>query len=267
MSVELVSDLEPPKDLKFDARDLPPRRAELVKLSAWRGSISAELDILSKGRRKLEADIAKLEADVAKANADTVASADNIIDKIKHGLSWSVVPSAKPVPDNSKELEIARTALSRLDTEMASLEAQVESLGRRILATARRAVYEHGAAIRQSYEATVASMRDMLAQLVALDRLTANDHMERMVLEVPAFTGPHPTIPVRIEESDIDSARRVWVELLVAWQRDPHAEIDLDFQPHDPSAAETMTYHDLTASERARVDREYVGAVINTNTH
>jgi hypothetical protein len=179
MSLELVSDLEPPKDLKFNAEGLPPRRAELAQQSAWRKSISAELDVLSKGRRKLEADIEKLESAVAKSHADTVASADSIIDKIKHGLSWSVVPSAKPVPDCSKELEVARTALSRLDAEMAAKEALVESLGQRIMATARRAVYEHGAVIRQTYEVTVASLRDMLAQLVALDRLTGTGHEER----------------------------------------------------------------------------------------
>jgi hypothetical protein len=262
MSVELISDLEPPKDLKVNTKGLSPCRAELAQQKAWKDSVSAQMDVLGKGRRKLEDHIAKLEAAVAASNADTVASADSILDKIKAGLSWSVVPSAKPAPDHSRELEIARTALVRLDTEMASLEALVESLGLRILATARRAVYQHGAIIRQTYEATVESMRDMLVQLVALDRLTGSGHAGRLVVDIPAFSGLHEILPIRIEESDIEAARRVWAGLLMTWQRDPHAEAELEFPPHDPNATETITYHELTATERQLVDQEFVGAAV-----
>jgi hypothetical protein len=122
----------------------------------------------------------------------------------------------------------------------------------------KRAVYEHGAAIRVTYEVTVASLRDMLGQLVALDRLTGTGHEDRMVIDFPTFSGPHPVVPIRVEESDIAAARRVWAGLMSTWQRDPRAEIDLEFPPHDPNAVETLIYHELTASERALVDLEFV---------
>ena len=88
MSVELISDMEPPAGLKFNIKGLPPRRAQLAKDIAWRNAIKAEMDMLSKGRRNLEAHISKLEAAVAKANADDVASADSILDKIRRGITW-----------------------------------------------------------------------------------------------------------------------------------------------------------------------------------
>jgi hypothetical protein len=116
----------------------------------------------------------------ATADSETSTAAENVLGRIKQGLSWSIVPN-KPAPDYSKELQIAQATLARLDSERASKDALVESLGRRIVATARRAVYEHGASIRTTYEATVASLRDMLVRLVALDRLAGVGHEERVM--------------------------------------------------------------------------------------
>jgi hypothetical protein len=209
MSVEMVSDLEPPKSLKVNTKGLPPRRAELAKLVEWRKKIASELDALSKGRRELESRIKHPEAAQAIAEGETTAAAENVLDRIKQGLGWKIVVPNSVAPD-AKELQIAQAALGRLDAERASKEAFIESLGNRIVAMARRAVWEHGAAIRQTYEATVGVLRDMLAQLVALDRVAGVGHEGRMIVDFPTFSGPHAVMPVRIEESDIESARRVW---------------------------------------------------------
>jgi hypothetical protein len=101
---------------------------------------------------------------------------------------------------------------------------------------------------------------------VALDRLTGVGHAERMVVDFPAFSGKHEVMPVRIEESDIESARRVWLELLSAWRSDPRAEVNLEFPPHNPEKVEQLVYHELTPTERALVDREFAGAAIGSNT-
>jgi hypothetical protein len=55
MSVELVSDLDPPKTLKVNTKGLPPRRAELARLVAWRQAVTDELEKLAAGRRDLDA--------------------------------------------------------------------------------------------------------------------------------------------------------------------------------------------------------------------
>jgi hypothetical protein len=44
---------------------------------------------------------------------------------------------------------------------------------------------------------------------------------------------------------------------MATWQRDPHAAPDLAFQPHDPSAAEQLIYHELSETERRIVDAEF----------
>ena len=75
----LHSDLEPPASLKIDTKGLPPRRAELAKLAAWREAVLAELEILSAGRRDLSDHIRKLEREVAEADSDTASSADSVL--------------------------------------------------------------------------------------------------------------------------------------------------------------------------------------------
>jgi hypothetical protein len=261
-----VSDLEPPKTLKVNVKGLAPRRAELARLVEWRKAISAELDTLSTGRPKLDGDVKRLEKAKAAADSETSTAAENVLARIKQRLPWSIAPT-KSAPDCTTELQVARTALERLDAERASLEARIESLGNRILSVARRALYEHGAAIRQTYEATVGVLRDMLSQLVALDRVAGVGHEERMVVDFPAFAGPHPTIPVRVEETDIEAARQVWLKLLSAWRSDPRAEVNLEFPPHDPKAAETLVYHELTPTERALVDREFADAAVQPGSN
>jgi hypothetical protein len=86
-----------------------------------------------------------------------------------------------------------------------------------------------------------------------------------MIVDFPTFSGPHAVMPVRIEESDIESARRVWLELLSAWRSDPRAEVNLEFPPHDPAKDEQLIYHELSPSERALVDREFSAATVTTN--
>jgi hypothetical protein len=140
----LVSDLEPPKTLRVNVKGLAPRRAELARMVAWRKEISAELDTLGAGRPKLAEDLRRLEKAKAAADSETSTAAENVLARIKQGLPWSIAPT-KSAPDCTTELQIARTALERLDAERASLEARIESLGNRILSVARRALYEHGA--------------------------------------------------------------------------------------------------------------------------
>jgi hypothetical protein len=215
---------------------------------------------LSTGRRDLDSHIKQLEEAQAIAEGETATAAENVLDRIKQGLGWQIVVPSKPAPDCAKELEIVRTTLARLDAEMAQADAFVESLGRRILATARRAVYEHGQAWRKTYAAEVEILREMLAQLVALDRLTGNGHEERMVIDLPAFSGPHAVTPVRIEEADIAAAPAVWLRLLSTWTSDPRAEVDLEFPGHDSAKVEQLVYHEMTPTERAIVDCEFAGA-------
>jgi hypothetical protein len=126
MSAELLANnLEPPASLKVDVRGLPPRRAELAKLVAWRDSILSELEIQSSGRRDLEDHIKRLKQSQSVADSETQSAAENVVDRIKQGLGWVIIPS-KPAPDCSTELQIAKTALARLDAERATKEALVE---------------------------------------------------------------------------------------------------------------------------------------------
>jgi multidrug resistance efflux pump len=92
---------------------------------------------LGAGRRDLDDHIRRLERSLAQADADATASADSVLSRIRQGLSWSIVPG-KPVPDYSKELQIARTALAKLDSERAAKEAQLEAIGARVASAGKR---------------------------------------------------------------------------------------------------------------------------------
>ena len=62
-------------------------------------------------------------------------------------------------------------------------------------------------------------MREQVAMLVALRRLTGAGFSDRLCLELPSFSGRHERQPLRIEERHISAARGVWQRQLEAFAK------------------------------------------------
>ena len=101
-------------------------------------------------------------------------------------------------------------------------------------------------------------MREQVAMLVALRRLTGAGFSDRLCLELPSFSGRHERQPLRIEERHISAARGVWQRQLEAWQADPSAPARLAFPLHDPAKAEELVYHEKSPLERQIQDERAV---------
>jgi hypothetical protein len=112
MTLALVDDMaegrlpEAPAGLKFNTKGLSPCPVELARLCAWRKVVEAELEILSKGRVDLDAHIDRLAREVAKSEADETASVENVLNRIREGLKWSIAPR-QPSVDHSLELRVS----------------------------------------------------------------------------------------------------------------------------------------------------------------
>jgi hypothetical protein len=253
------SELEPPADLKFDGKGLSPRRKDLALFCAWKKDEESKLEIINKGIADIEAHNDRLTREMAKSEADETACVDNILNRIREGLKWSIPPRQTSV-DHSSELGIARSTLSRLYAERAEKERLIESLGRRITAATVRAMHEDAESVRGAYMDAVEQVREYAAQLLALDRMSGR-HLDRVCFDVPNFAGRYDYLPVRIEEAHINAARQVWANLMAAWRVNPHAEPRLDeFPRYDPSMKEELVYHEKTATERLIVDAEFSAA-------
>jgi hypothetical protein len=262
----LHSDLVPPAGLKFNDKGLSPRRKELAQFCAWRKFVESERDILTKGRADADAHADRLTREVVKSEADETAVVDNVINRIREGLKWSIAPRQQPAIDRSSELAVTRSIVSRLDAEIADKDRLIETLGRRITAASVRAMHEYAESVRGAYADAIEQVRELAAQLLALDRMSGR-HLDRVVFDVPHFSGRYDFLPVRVEEGHINAARQVWAKLMADWRLNPHAEPKLDeFPKHDPNAAETLIYHERSPSERLIIDSEFSGASIGSNT-
>jgi cell division protein FtsB len=54
-------DTDIPENLNADVAGLPPERAELARLLAWRRALTDEIALLARGREDLKAHISRLE--------------------------------------------------------------------------------------------------------------------------------------------------------------------------------------------------------------
>jgi hypothetical protein len=218
--------IEPPK---INVRGLSPARASLAQHVAWRKLLSDELDKLFAGRRDLADYIGPLEKEQAKASAGAQSSVNSVVDRIKSGLKWKIVPSA-PAVNHSQELEIAWSALAKIDADRATLEALVTSIDRRIGYAIDNALFEYGApALRDEYKRNVEALHATLVKISSLHRVRGFRGTD--VLELPKFDDYVP--PRTIGTSAVDDAIKVWLSAANAWRTDPRAEPKLTFPTYD----------------------------------
>jgi hypothetical protein len=134
---------------------------------------------------------------------DAQSSASSVVDRIKSGLKWQIVP-ATPAVSHSAELQIARSALARLDAERAPMDLLLESINRRIRDSLDVAVFEHGsAALRAEYKEKVEALHATMAKMAALCRMTGRAYLGRAAINLPPFDGYAP--PRNISDSSEQS--------------------------------------------------------------
>jgi hypothetical protein len=246
---------EPPADIIAPA-GLPPMRGALARHLAWRSAISDELDLLEGGRVDLYEHLGKLENARREANERLADAATSLLQRLWLGQSVSIDATPSDPAPSEEEAKIALEALHQLDAEIAEKRALLDLLDAKIERLARSALREEGRAIEADYERLVEDMRQKLAEIIALRRVTGGGFGDRLCLELPSFTGRHDRQPLRIDEAHVNAAKAVWLEQLAAWRDDPSSPAVLCFPKHDPAKTEAIIYHELSGLERRLVDEQ-----------
>ena len=163
---------------------------------------------------------------------------------------------------NSGRLAVAREALRQVERELAAKHELAAALERRWGEFSGAALREYAQGLATAYKATLATLRNQMAQLEGLALATGAGRDERVMAECPGFRlcgHKHPQIPVSPRKDDIVSAVRQWVDLARAWGQDPRAEADkiLKFEPAQEPGPDDIIYAEKTELERKIVDLEF----------
>jgi hypothetical protein len=211
-------------------------------------------------------------ADIAKVELDTLISEDasSLAAKLRSGASWALAHfgSARAqnlvasLSESQVQLGVGTKALTAIEAEIAVSERAVSDLKSGKADLVRGVLLESAGGFRADLETAISDLREAMAVLGALDRLTARTDgsfspNERIVVEVPALGGL-PAQAVSVPESSIATALRVWGKYSQTLGDNPLSSADeMKFPPVNPHADEGLVLYDrLTATERNRVDQD-----------
>jgi hypothetical protein len=257
---EVVSlEQEPPSDLAVDTRGLPTARAKLATYLAWRNREALALAALEAGRGKLAGRVDDAEAGLKRQAAEVDAAAASVVEQIRRGLEWTLGAARKRPDVEGPDLSVAKSALAKIDGEIAAKREAVAAIDARLPGLAHASLVEHAAKIGGEYRAALDAARDGMTALEGLNVVLGRGRQGRPVGEMPAYAvAGHPLdfTPVAAPLSEVAAAADVWRSLARAWLADPRADVSkmLRFAPHDPAALESVLYHELSAVERRLVD-------------
>jgi hypothetical protein len=234
--------------------EIARRSAELEKLQAGRRRLQDQLELVDGAKHELEAEIAK----------DSRA----LVDSVKHSVSWALSafggPRATKIAESlaASRLQIAigDKAAVELDSEIARLGAELDALRAQKPAHIRSVMIEAAAGYRSDLTEIADDLRQVLAILGALDKLTAAPTGEfspdrRIVVQLPAIGGLAEQVVVA-PHSAIEKAKAVWARFATELDADAMASVSsLEFSHVAGSEDDgRILYTEFTATERRRVD-------------
>jgi len=235
---------------------------------AWVAAVEAELATLQAGRGKLRGQIERANAAQAKVEEDTEAGAETIIGRIRQGVDWSLSAIVSPgaleraasVAVSEPHVEIARTALIKLDGEISRLEAKLDVLRDRKAHFVAAACREAAEGIYSDYRNAIADLHAAMVQLSGLNVPFGGGIPERVVATCPDFLGLAPSgvdaFPIVAQPGQIAAAVKVWQAFRQALASDPRAPVSLlEFPETDVQAPDAATeYAKRHPLERAIID-------------
>lgn len=250
---------EPPADIQADVRGMTPARARLARFVAWGRRERDGLATLEAGRGKVAAQVEAAEARRQAHDAEIEAEAEGIADKIKRGLDWTLSFAAPRRAEPAPDLTVARATLTRLDAAIERKRAEVEAVASRVPSVVDAALREEAAAIGIEYRTALDATRAAMTKLEALDVALGGGRGGRLTFEAPGYAAAGHEIDVTAivaPPAEISAAVRVWRSFAGALAEDPRADATkfLRFAAHDPHAAETAIYSELSPAERRLVD-------------
>jgi hypothetical protein len=112
-----------------DVRGLPPARAALARVVAWRRKEQDALATLKAGRARIAARIEAAKAEIAQDHAQAEAEAASILDSVRRGAEFalSFIRPREAVLD----LTVAHLALAKADEEIRVKAAELDAVAER----------------------------------------------------------------------------------------------------------------------------------------
>ncbi len=237
-------------------KGLPSHRASLARWTAWRAEVAADVERLDAGRRDLAREVERLERARSKSEAKADTAADDLLASIKAGGAMKI--SGVPAVADDGKLAVAARALAKLDAEIETRRETLDQIDSRISKLVNAALAEQGREIEAALSITVSNLREQVAQLIALRRVTGAGWTDKVVIDIPAFDGAHPWRPLRIDENHVAGAADVWRKLASTWRDDPAVKPKLAFPGYDPKKAAAVQFHEKTQTEMRLMDLDRV---------
>jgi hypothetical protein len=240
-----------------DVRGLPPARAALARVVAWRRKEQDALATLKAGRARIAARIEAAKAEIAQDHAQAEAEAASILDSVRRGAEFalSFIRPREAVLD----LTVAHLALAKADEEIRVKAAELDAVAERQKLAVDAALTEAAHSVVNAYDSALTAATEAAARLEGLAVHLGRGRAGRTVGEMPGFAmagDDADARPVAVHRREIDAAAKVWRGFAEALANDPRADAakHLRFMPLDPSAPTNLSYHELTAAERRLVD-------------
>jgi hypothetical protein len=262
--IRIVSDAgEPPADIQADTCGMTPARVRLARFGAWARRERDALATLEAGRGKVAAQVEDAEARRQARAAEVEAEAASIAERIRNGLDFVLTLAAPRRAGPAPDLTVAKATLAHLDAEIERKRAEVESIAGRLPKLIDDALREEAAAIGAEYVAALEAARAAMTKLEALDVALGGGRGGRLVFEAPGYAAAGHELDaaaIVAPPAEISAAVRVWRAFAAELAANPRADASkfLRFAAHDPHAADTALYHELSPAERRLVDARAV---------
>ena len=269
------------KKASFGERGEPSGRAALLRTASVLAATEGEIERVLVGRSKLEGEMTKA-ADAKRDLRDRIgAEATSLVEMMKQGASWalgqfgnrSTLKTAELLGVSSIQATIGEAALAEVAEELQRLEAKLERLrvakAGIVKEVVREALQE---ALLADYGVILERLQEAMARLKGIERfLTPQSHdyrpnASRIAVLVPNFAkGDGSDQAVAVEAREVAKVEAFLHAFAAALERDPMAPCP-ELPPLDASADDLTTYDQLTAPERAAVDREFVAITNHRKT-
>ena len=263
------------------ARGEPSPRAALLRVKSALAATDGEIERVLVGKEKLAAEMgagADVEQDF---RAKVSGEAASLVEMMKRGVDWTLGQFGSRATRKTAELlsvsalhsAIGDAALAEAAEELQRLEAKRERLHVAQVAVIRETIRE---AIQDpllvEYGGLLEQLQEILPRLKGVERfLTPQSHdyrpdASRIALTVPNFArGDGSDQAVVVEPREIAKVEAHLHAFAGALERDPMAPRP-ELPPLDASADPSTTYDQLTAPERAAVDRDFIAVTNHRKT-
>jgi hypothetical protein len=265
----------------FGERGEPSARAALLRVASAMSATEGEIERILVGRSKLEGEMTKA-ADAKRDLRDRIgAEATSLVEMMKQGASWALgqfgnrltLKTAELLGVSSIQATIGEAALAEAAEELQRLEAKAERLrvakAGIIKEVVREALQE---ALLADYGILLERLQETMARLKGVERfLTPQSHdhrpnATRLAVLVPNFARGDGSDQVIVAEArEIAKVEAHLAAFAAALEHDPRSPAP-ELPPLDASADDSTTYDQLTAPERAAVDRDFVAITNHRKT-